>query len=208
MFTSVAGFMSSIVENIRDFQQKNSFVFSDDASIRNYAINESVKKFDNQCLFLEFGVFKGESINLFAKKLNKINATIFGFDSFKGLKDEWMTDEYNPSGTFDLKGNRPSVLSNVRLIDGWVEETVEDFLKKNTQKIAFVHLDLDTYESTAYVLKLIKKNLQPGTIILFDEFYGFPNWEKYEYKAFTETFKEPDFKYIAFGTRQACIEIN
>ena len=63
---------------------KNSFVFSDDNSIRNFAINESIKKFDNQNLFLEFGVFKGDSINLFGKNLKKINGEIFGFDSFKG----------------------------------------------------------------------------------------------------------------------------
>ena len=80
-------------------------------------------------------------------------------------------------------------------------------MSKNSKKIAFIHFDLDTYESTSFVLKLIKNNLQPGTIILFDEFYGFPNWEKYEYKAFKEEIGENKFKYIAFGSRQACIKI-
>ena len=186
---------------------KDSFVFSDDNSIRNFAINESINKFDNQNLFLEFGVFKGDSINLFGKNLKKINGEIFGFDSFRGLKDEWMTEEYNPTGTFDLKGKKPKVENNVRLIDGWVEETFFKFMKGNKKKIAFVHLDLDTYKSTSFVLKTLKENIQPGTIILFDEFYGFPNWEKYEYRAFKEEINEKRFKYIAFGTRQACIEI-
>ncbi len=187
---------------------KNSFVFSDDDSIRKYAINESVKRFDKENLFLEFGVFKGDSINLFAKKLKTINARIIGFDSFRGLKDDWMTEEFNPTGTFDLKGRKPKVESNVELIDGWVEETLTNFISNNKKKIAFIHLDLDTYDSTSFVLNLLKKNLQSGTIILFDEFYGFPNWEKYEYKAFKEHIEETEFKYIAFGTRQACIRIN
>ena len=186
---------------------KESYVFSDDHSIRNFAINEAIKKFDNKSLFLEFGVFKGDSIKLFGKNLKKINAEIFGFDSFKGLKDEWITDEFHPSGTFDLKGNKPSVENNVKLIDGWVEETLKNFLSKNTKKIAFIHFDLDTYDSTSFVLKSLKKDLQPGTIILFDEFYGFPNWEKYEYKAFKEEIEQNKFKYIAFGSRQACIKI-
>ena len=186
---------------------KESFVFSDDNSIRNFAINEAIKKFDKENLFLEFGVFKGDSINLFAKNLKKINATIFGFDSFKGLKNEWMTEEFNPPGTFDLKGKKPKTENNVELIDGWVEETIKKFFSENSQKIAFVHFDLDTYESTSFVLKSIKKNLQPGTIILFDEFYGFPNWEKYEYRAFREEIEGNKFKYIAFGSRQACIKI-
>ena len=186
---------------------KNSNVFSDDNSIRSFAINEAIKKFDKESLFLEFGVFKGDSINLFAKRLKKINAEIFGFDSFKGLKDEWMTEEFNPPGTFDLKGKKPRVEKNVKLVDGWVEETAKNFLSNNSKKIAFIHFDLDTYNSTSFVLKLVKNEFQPGTIILFDEFYGFPNWEKYEYKAFKEEIDENKFKFIAFGSRQACIKI-
>lgn len=193
-------------ETFKDYF-KNSFIFSDDNSIRSYAINEAIKKFDNQNLFLEFGVFKGDSINLFAKYLKKIDAKIVGFDSFQGLKDVWITEEYNPAGTFDLKGKKPKVENNVELIDGWVESTVKKFLENNSKKIAFIHLDLDTYGSTAFVLDFLKKYFQSGTIILFDEFYGFPNWEKYEYKAFKEQISKDKFKYLAFGTRQACIEI-
>ncbi len=186
---------------------KDSYVFSDESSIRSFAINEAIKKFDKESLFLEFGVFKGDSINFFAKKLRKIDAEIFGFDSFKGLKDEWMTEEFNPPGTFDLKGKKPRVERNVKLIDGWVEETAKNFLTRNSKKIAFIHFDMDTYKSTSFVLKLVKNNFQAGTIILFDEFYGFPNWEKYEYKAFKEEIEEKKFKFIAFGSRQACIKI-
>jgi len=190
----------------KDFE--NSFVFSDDDSIRSFAINQAIKKFDEQNLFLEFGVYKGNSINLFGKYLQKINAHIYGFDSFTGLKDEWITSEFSPKGTFDVKNKKPKVLSNIRLINGWVENTLEEFLKKNNEKkIAFVHFDMDTYESTAFVLEKIKKRLMPGSIILFDEFYGFPNWEKYEYRALIEKIKTNEFKYIAFANRQACIQI-
>ena len=52
---------------------------------------------------------EGNTINLFAESLNKINAEIYGFDAFKGLKEEWVTEEYNPTGTFDLKGVKPKV---------------------------------------------------------------------------------------------------
>ena len=204
-------YIESISENCyqmfkKDFEK--SFVFSDDDSIRSFAINQAIKKFDEKKLFLEFGVYKGDSINLFGKYLKKINANIHGFDSFTGLKDEWITDIFNPKGTFDVKNKKPKVHSNVKLVQGWVEETFENFLKEHEGKeVAFVHLDMDTYESTAFVLEKIKKRLLPGSIILFDEFYGFPNWEKYEYKALMEKIKKDDFKYIAFANRQACIEI-
>ena len=187
---------------------KNSRIFSNDNSIRKYSINRAINNFKNDGLFLEFGVYKGDSINLFASILKNVNASIHGFDSFKGLKDEWLTDEYHPTGTFDVKGKKPKVLKNVNLIEGWVEDTLDNFLNSiNSDKVSFIHLDMDTYKSTAFVLKKLENYFKKGTIVLFDEYYGFPNWEKYEYKALQEILKKENYKYIAFGTRQACIEI-
>ena len=69
------------------------------------------------------------------------------------------------------------------------------------------HLDLDNYSPTKFVLQKIKPQLFPGSILLFDEFYGYQNWKEQEYRALKETFKEDEYKYIAFGKRQASIEI-
>jgi len=187
---------------------KNSFVFNSDNSIREFAINEATKIFDNKNLFLEFGVYKGDYINLFANNLKKIDGEIFGFDSFQGLKDEWITEEYNSPGTFNLDKKKPKTHTNVNLIEGWVEDTLNIFLEKNLEKnIAFIHFDMDTYKSTSFVLEKIRHKIKKGTVILFDEFYGFPNWEKYEFKALKEKLNANQFKYIAFGNRQACIQI-
>ena len=68
-------------------------------------------------------------------------------------------------------------------------------------------MDMDTYTPTKYALNKIKPFLQKGSIILFDEFYGFPDWQNHEYKALKETFKEEEYKYFAFGNRQVSIEI-
>ena len=45
------------------------------------------------------------------------------------------------------------------------------------------------------------------SVILFDEFYGYPNWEHQEYKAFKEVFNEKEYKYIAFCASEVAIEI-
>ena len=74
---------------------KNSFIFSDDDSIRNFAISNAIDNYKKGELFLEFGVFKGYSINLFARSLKKIECKIYGFDSFRGLKENWITDKFN-----------------------------------------------------------------------------------------------------------------
>ena len=113
---------------------KNSYVFTDDDSIRTFAINEAIKKFSKEKLFLEFGVYKGNSINLFAKYLKNIDAKIYGFDSFVGLKDEWITNNFHAKGHFNLDKNKPKILSNIELIDGWVEDTIDNFIEKNIEK--------------------------------------------------------------------------
>ena len=68
-------------------------------------------------------------------------------------------------------------------------------------------MDMDTYTPTKYALNKIKPFLQSGSIILFDEFYGFPNWQQHEYKAFTEVLNEKEYKYIAFCESEVAVEI-
>ena len=55
-------------------------------------------------LFLEFGVFKGRSINEFSKYLPNIEFT--GFDSFEGLNEDWKGTRYR-AGFFGLGGEAP-----------------------------------------------------------------------------------------------------
>jgi len=187
---------------------KKSLIFSKDDEIRKFSVSHAIKNNPSDKLFLEFGVFKGDSINTFAKYLSKKKSHIFGFDSFEGLEEEWITHEYNPIGTFSLNKKPPKVDKNVTLVIGKVQDTLENFLKqKEGKKIAFVHMDMDTFVPTQYVLKKIKPLLNKGAVILFDEFYGFPNWKEHEYKVLMEIFNENEYKYIAFGTRQAAIEI-
>ena len=82
---------------------------------------------------------------------------------------------------------------------------LEDIKKK--KQIIFAHMDMDTCESTKFALIKIKPFLKKGSIILFDELYGYPNWEKEEYKAFEEVFNKDEFKYVAFCESEVAIEI-
>ena len=127
----------------------------------------------------------------FARNLKKIKGEIIGFDSFKGLKDEWMTEAFNPIGTFDLKGKKPKVYKNVKLIDGWVEETLGNFISNNNKKVAFLHLDLDTYSGTKSALQNFFPLVSKGGVVIFDE-YGSRGWGESE--AIDEYFKEKKYK--------------
>ena len=109
---------------------KKSLIFSKDDEIRKFSVSHAIKNNSSDKLFLEFGVFKGDSINTFAKYLSKKKSHIFGFDSFEGLEEEWITHEYNPIGTFSLNKKPPKVDKNVTLIIGKVQDTLENFLKQ------------------------------------------------------------------------------
>jgi len=81
------------------------------------------------------------------------------------------------------------------------------FLEEKKPLINFVHMDMDTYETTKFILQNIKKYLDKNSIILFDELYNFTGWEVGEYKALKEVFKETEYKFIAFSKNQSPVAI-
>lgn len=156
---------------------------------------------------LEFGVWKGESINFFASAVP--NSKLFGFDSFEGLEEDWYGFEL-ARGTFDLGGKLPKVEKNVILKKGWFEDTLPDFRSLlGNEQVAILHLDADTYKPTAYVLAELVPNIGVGTIVIFDEYFGYPNWRLHEFKAWQEFVKtnQISYRYIAYSAMQCAVEI-
>lgn len=148
-------------------------------------------------LYLEFGVYKGDSINRLAAL--KPEATFYGFDSFVGLPETWTLGA--KTGAFDVGGRLPPVLGNVKLIKGFFEETLEGFLSaRRGETITFMHIDCDLYSATRTVLRQARGLLAPGSIIVFDEFINYPDWQNGEYKAFMEFVAEANvkFEYLAY----------
>jgi len=155
-------------------------------------------------LMMECGVFKGASINRMAKLHPK--RTIYGFDSFEGLSENWPGNHHQ-KGHFDLGGVFPIVEDNVVLKKGWVDDTLPSFLKKHKQSIAYLHIDTDTYSPAKTILELTKDGFVSGSIVMFDELYGHPNWENNEYKALTEALPRKKYEYIGFSAMSAAIRI-
>jgi hypothetical protein len=149
-------------------------------------------------LWMEFGVGKGSTIDFIAE--NTFGRTIIGFDSFEGLPEDWkMSDTLTYlKGHYALSGTIPPLKSkNVRLVRGYFEETLPDFLGRNDQSAAFIHIDCDLYSSVLYVLKTLHAHnkLVKGTVILFDELYNYQYFEQHEFKAFREFFGETELRY-------------
>jgi len=182
---------------------KKSVLFKEISQVREYAIKTSLLNDKNKdYYYLEFGVFKGTSTNFFSRYVNKF----YVFDSFEGLKEDWMGTN-DIKGSFNLDKKIPKLSSNVEPIIGWVENTLEDFLKKHNPKINFVHFDMDTYNSTKYTLEKLKPYLIKNAIIIFDELYNFVGWEHGEYKALKKVFNEDEFEYRGFNIKGAQVVI-
>jgi hypothetical protein len=154
---------------------------------------------DRGGLVLEFGVFEGGSINLIADLVGP-SVTVFGFDSFEGLPEGWI-DGFG-QGRFAIDGP-PLVKSNVHLVKGWFAETLPPFLQSEHRPVAFLHVDCDLYSSTRVVLHHLAPRLKPGTVIVFDEYFNYPGWERGEFLALQEITGENGllFDYIGFNRR-------
>ena len=172
---------------------KVSLLFENTAQIRQYAIEASLRNCDKDFYFLEFGVWHGESANFFSRFVNKL----YAFDSFEGLEEDWI-GTYATKGEFNLNKKIPKLNSNVEPVVGLVEDTLDIFLEKHNPKVKFLHMDMDTYKPTKYVLEKIKPYLVKDAIILFDEFFNYVGWKSGEFKAFIEVFDSKDYQYQAF----------
>ncbi|WP_425039794.1 class I SAM-dependent methyltransferase [Primorskyibacter sp. S187A] len=195
-------------ETFRD-HMTGAMLFPRKASLRKWACLQAQSQFGGTGLYAEFGVWRGHGVNLFGKLLKKEDVTIWGFDSFEGLEEDWTGQSKGAqAGRFNLDGVLPDVRSNVQLVKGWVQDSVPQWLDSCPDMAAsFLHFDLDTYTPTRFVLEAVRARLVPGTILLFDELYGYPGWRRHEYRALTETLPEDSYDFIAFSEQAVALRM-
>jgi hypothetical protein len=139
--------------------------------------------------FLEFGVFEGRSMREWSILLTNPQSQLHGFDSFKGLPEDWQPNL--PKGTFDAAGKAPTFDDKrVALHGGYFNETLPTFVVPPHDKL-IVNLDADLYSSTIYALNQLKDYFRPGTILIFDEFCD----RLHELRAFDEFLSTSGQKY-------------
>ncbi|MEJ2612295.1 MAG: TylF/MycF/NovP-related O-methyltransferase [Candidatus Thiodiazotropha sp.] len=138
-----------------------------------YVNNEILKR--SEIDYLEFGVFKGDSIRYFSELNQQSGSRFVGFDTFEGLPEDWV--EFSRTvkkETFTTEGHMPSVNDDrVSFVKGLFQDSLPGFLKTfKPDKQLVIHNDSDLYSATLYVLTYMNNYLVPGTIIIFDEFYS------------------------------------
>jgi hypothetical protein len=116
-----------------------------------------------------------------------LKKTFYGFDSFEGFADSIVKDQQlggadieckRPGGmnetSYELVGSKVKSfrLQNVQLRKGFFEHTLREV---SETRFSFVHLDCDVYDAYLECLKFFYPRVNPGGIILLDE-YNDPPW--------------------------------
>ncbi|MEM9581018.1 MAG: class I SAM-dependent methyltransferase [Pseudomonadota bacterium] len=190
-------------------QMTRAMLFPKKADLRKWALLKAYAQQDGVGLIAEWGVWRGHGVNLFSRVLRGEDVTIWGFDSFEGLEEDWTGQARGAQkGRYTLDGALPEVRGNVRLVKGWVQDTVPGWLDQHEDApILFGHLDLDTYTPTRFVLEAIRPRLVAGSVLQFDELYGYPGWREHEYKALQEVLPEDSYRFIGFSEQAVAIEM-
>jgi hypothetical protein len=162
-------------------------------------LNFSLTKVTIDGLYLEFGVYRGESINRIAQKIAP--KPIHGFDSFEGLPADWFN---MPKEFFSLGGKLPAVKKNVILHKGFYDVSLPAWAAENKGPIAFAHIDCDVYTSTNAVLDNIGASFVAGSVLLFDDYFNQPFWSEDSHKAVEEYVARSGITvdYIAYSYKE------
>jgi len=157
-------------------------------------------------LVLEFGVFFGHSIRYLA---GLAGGDVHGFDSFEGIPEKWFQGE--DAGAYTTGGKLPPVPDNVTLHVGWFNETLVPFKASHDGPIRLANIDCDIYVSTKCIFDELENQMVEGTILIFDEYLCYPDWQEHEYKAFQEFIQRTgwEYEYLAYSlfSRQTVVRL-
>jgi O-methyltransferase len=120
--------------------------------------------------FLEFGVYKGHSIQFWSEMNRDPQSRFIGFDSFEGLPENWTKKV--TKGAFYAGGAMPQIDDErVSFVKGWFQSTLPGFLNGFTPRCRLVvHNDSDLYSSTLFTLASLNMLLVPGAVVILDDF--------------------------------------
>ena len=159
--------------------------------------------------YLEFGVYKGKSLEYWLTKNTNSESNFHGFDTFTGLPQDWG---HVPQGHFSTEGRTPPIKDDRCAFHvGLFQETLPGFINDNKDIFAdrlVVNVDADLYSSTLYVLIMLTDYLKSGDILLFDEFFSIVNSAS-EFRAYLDyrSISNLDFKFIAKTTTHCALQV-
>ena len=163
-----------------------------------------IRKSKTKTAFYEYGVCRGVSFRYLIKFFNKG----YGFDTFEGLPEDW-NNKYK-KGSFSAEGKIPEVKDGTFIV-GKFEDTLPGFFSEYRPVASLINFDADLYSSTLCALNYSIPVIDKNTILIFDDFLNFDNWEQNEYKALNEFCTNNNLSYkviaISYSSRQVAVKL-
>jgi O-methyltransferase len=175
---------AELMATIRGFEAQGVEKFDD--RIQLYAaVNQ--RSGNSAITYLEFGVWKGETLAAWTKINTNEASRFYGFDSFEGLPEDWgHAFGTTKKGAFGTDGAVPTIAdTRVTFVKGWFQHTLRKFLADTPLIHPIVlHNDSDLHSSTQYTLSMLDPFLQADDIIIFDEYeaaaHEYLAWQQYQ----------------------------
>lgn len=127
--------------------------------------------------FIELGVYRGLTTGFIADYLQfqNIEKKWFLYDIFSGMPKDLLNKDWNPGlyANVDPQKWYNDVLErfkpypNIQVIKGKVPDVLRE---KCPEKIAFIHIDLNSAPAEIAALEFLLDRVSPGGILLFDDF--------------------------------------
>ncbi len=157
----------------------------------------------------EFGVFRGGTFLAAYQTVEQLglrDVSLFGYDSFEGLPPAEGVDAVDTrffEGQFACSRSEVEAnlaehgvdLNRATFVEGFYEDTLSEDLRTRHafQPASVVLLDCDYYSSTKVALDWLTPLLQPGTVVLFDDWYSYGDVDDLgQPKAFADWLLEHD----------------
>lgn len=150
--------------------------------------------------FLEVGVWRGGSGCLLALASQRVGRKVFLADTFTGVVKASQLDTGYSGGEHsdtdmqlvEALAARCGVTNQVHLLEGMFPERNAEHVG---QRLAFVHIDVDVYESARSVLEWALPRLVIGAVVVFDD-YGFYGCEGVTRLVNAFTSENQDFRFL------------
>jgi len=183
------------------WMREHGLVFHHRVRHRQEVWSEMIKQVaDRPVLYLEFGVWQGESLRFWANGLKHPKTKLHGFDSFEGLPDSggpWV------KGQFNVQSRIPIIADpRVQFFKGWFDQVLPGY-KLPSHELLVINMDADLYSSTIYVLRQLRPWIKPGTLIYFDEM----NHVEHEPRAVDEFMRESGVRFKAVSGDQSLAHV-
>lgn len=183
-------FLRKIVQNIKYSKERKSKIETlilqkDRKPYKAILLFDLLNKSPSDGVIVECGVGKGATLSILSNISNK---KIYAFDSFEGFPEEisnhdhknllkvlkfskWhyklMTKERVTENLLANGAKIQDIGKKIFLKQGFFPNSFKDF----DEKISFLHLDVDLYQSYKDCLEFFFSKIKIGGIVTFDEYY-------------------------------------